>query len=153
MSINQKIHDAKLAHWLSLFQEKNKSGLTVNDWCAKNGISTHTYYYWKRVAKNAYAESTLPEIFPLDIDAITSSQTTPPSDPDSCNLHELQNSQNLCNSHNLHNLHNLNNLHNFSELPKLSDTVSVSFNDVRIEIGSSASNEVILKIIEVLRHA
>ena len=32
--------------WEQWINEKNKSGITVKEWCEKNGISKHKYNYW-----------------------------------------------------------------------------------------------------------
>ncbi|MDO5522366.1 MAG: hypothetical protein Q4G58_17875 [bacterium] len=33
--------------WEQRIDEANKSGMTIKDWCEKNGISKHKYSYWK----------------------------------------------------------------------------------------------------------
>ena len=32
--------------WEQRINERNKSGMTVKEWCEKNGISKHKYNYW-----------------------------------------------------------------------------------------------------------
>lgn len=34
--------------WEKLITERQNSGLTIIDWCKKNNISCHAYYYWLR---------------------------------------------------------------------------------------------------------
>ena len=82
MKSNQKIHQANLSKWTSLFQEQADSGLTVKEWCSQNSLSIHAFYYWKRIAKEAYVSSIMPEIVPLPIESL---QPIPASDDE----HEL----------------------------------------------------------------
>ena len=65
MKVNQKLHQAKLAKWVALLQNQASSGLPVKEWCAQNDVTVHAYYYWKRLAKEAYINSIIPEIVPL----------------------------------------------------------------------------------------
>ncbi|WP_277409205.1 IS66 family insertion sequence element accessory protein TnpA [Lacrimispora xylanisolvens] len=34
--------------WKERFADRAASGLKVEDWCEKNGITKHAYYYWHR---------------------------------------------------------------------------------------------------------
>ena len=137
MNVTKKIHDAKLAHWIELFKEQSNSGLTVSDWCAEKGLSKHAYYYWKRLAKEAYTDSVMPEI--VQLGSPQSSVSDPiPSAPASL---AISDSHELCNSANLYN-----SIHPYQ-------SVSVSFGDIRIDIGASASDDLIAKVIGVIRHA
>jgi hypothetical protein len=38
----------RLALWRDLLAEQRLSSLSIKDWCAKEGISTFTYYYWRK---------------------------------------------------------------------------------------------------------
>ena len=42
----------RLSHGASLVKACQESGMTVNEWCSTNGITKHTYYYWKRKLKD-----------------------------------------------------------------------------------------------------
>lgn len=125
MKANQKIRQANLSKWIDLFREQSSSGLTIKDWCFQNNISQHAYYYWKRIAKESYVNSIIPEIVPVPAKAQVTPSTTVSTE------HELYN---LCDS-------------------SISDSISVSIGDIRIEIGSSASDELITRIIGAVRHA
>lgn len=47
--MNQK----SLELWKQRIADKNASGLNVIDWCEKNNLTKHAYYYWmKRVQDN-----------------------------------------------------------------------------------------------------
>ena len=132
MNANKKIHDAKLLEWAALFKEQSESGLKVIDWCASKGISKDTYYYWKHQLKDAYVEASLPEIVPL----------SPPSTPSPANSESLLPIPNpSLNSRDVYN-----SCHS-------ADTISVFMGDIRIEIGSNAPDELISKVIGVMRHA
>ena len=54
MVTNQKLRQAKIAKWTSLFNDQAASGLKVTDWCKENNLSIHAYYYWKRIIKGPY---------------------------------------------------------------------------------------------------
>ena len=63
MKVNQKLHQAKLAKWVTLLQDQASSGLPVKEWCAQNDVTIHAYYYWKRLAKEAYIHSIMQSVF------------------------------------------------------------------------------------------
>ena len=48
--------------WKKLIKECQSSGLQVNEWCEKNQISRHAYYYWLRKIRINACESMLPVI-------------------------------------------------------------------------------------------
>ena len=128
MKTKDKIRKARLSQWSTKFQDQATSGMSVKDWCSKNNISVHAYYYWKRIAREAYVDSIIPDIVPI----------TPP-------LPVVDNAPDSL-SHDSHNLYNLRELAD-------QKNVSVSIGDIRIDIGSSASDEMILAIIKAVRYA
>ncbi len=71
MNTNQTLRQATLAKWSTIFQEQKSSRLTIKEWCSQMDISIHSFYYWKRIAKEEYLKSVMPEIVPISI----------PSDP------------------------------------------------------------------------
>lgn len=129
MKINQKNHQANLSKWTSLFQEQADSGLTIKEWCNQNSISIHAFYYWKRIAKEAYVNSIMPEIVPLQVNELTPvrSDSYKETNLDSCKLHKSS--------------------------PEKSTPVIISIGDIHIEIGAAASDEMISGIIKAVRHA
>lgn len=48
--------------WEKLIAEFQCSGLQVDEWCEKNEISRHAYYYWLRKIRVKACESMLPAI-------------------------------------------------------------------------------------------
>lgn len=40
--------EEKKAQWEERLAAHAASGMTVIDWCRENGITKHTYYYWKK---------------------------------------------------------------------------------------------------------
>lgn len=54
--------------WEQRINEKNKSGMTTQEWCKKNGISKNKYHYWNnkinKREKNV-EEMTFAEITPI----------------------------------------------------------------------------------------
>ncbi len=134
MDANTTIHQANLAKWNNLFLEQKSSGLTIKEWCSRNDVSIHAYYYWKRIAKEEYVKSFIPDIVPLPVSA----------DPIPDTFSTVESSQAE---------HELYNLCNFSEPLSLNSAISISTRDIRMEIGPSISDALVSKIIGVLRHA
>ena len=46
-------NQVKLQNWAAELQTYNSSGMTVQQWCAENGISVKTYYYRLRKVREA----------------------------------------------------------------------------------------------------
>ena len=132
MNAKQKLHQANLAKWTTLFKEQASSGLTVKEWCDRNSISIHKYNYWKRLVKELYVDSVLPDIVPIAPGPLPSLSPDPPGSQQA----------ELCNSRDSYNS------------PDLLDPgcVSIIIGDIRIEIGSSASDEMVSGIIKAVRH-
>lgn len=38
--------------WRQLIADRENSGLTVKEWCARNSISEYRYYYWLKKIRN-----------------------------------------------------------------------------------------------------
>ena len=126
MNSKQKLHQIKLAHWTKLFQEQASSGLTVKVWCQEHNISIHTYNYWKHLLKMECLDSLLPpehDIVPLTVPVSAPSTTR-------C-LPSTGHSLNArdCNS------------------------ISITCGDIQVNIGSSVSEEQLLRILKAVRHA
>lgn len=55
--------------WEQRIDEINKSGMTVKEWCEKNGISKHKYNYWKHkiitMKEKPYKEVEFTEVTPI----------------------------------------------------------------------------------------
>lgn len=128
MSAHQKIHQANLTNWASLFKDQAESGLTIKEWCLQNNVSIHKFYYWRRQAKESYVDSILPDIVPMSLPSTASNSDPLPVSLDPC---DFNNSRNLLKS----------------------SPVSLTIGDIRIEIGSSASDAMIAGIIKAVRHA
>ena len=132
MNAQQKIHQAKMATWAALINDHMSSGLTIRQWCDKNGYTIHAYNYWKHILKEtALRDVSLPEIVPLAPPAVI-----PPSLPAPIESQEISS----LNSRDLR------------ESPKTTH-VAISLGDIRIEIGAGASDDVIAGIIKAVRHA
>lgn len=43
--------------WKQRIADKNTSGLNVTDWCDKNNLTKHAYYYWLKRIKTATQKS------------------------------------------------------------------------------------------------
>lgn len=131
MKAKEKVRKANLTQWSTKFQDQASSGLTVKEWCSQNNVSVYAFYYWKRIAKEAYVDSIIPDIVPVASSLPAFSETsvdTPQQLPDSRDLYNFSKST----SH---------------------DTITISVGDTRIEIGSSSSDEMILAIVKAVRYA
>jgi len=64
--------EVKLAQWSEMVRQRNESGLTVTDWCKRNGIHLKTYYYRLKRVRQAVCN----EIEQHDIVAIEPNERT-----------------------------------------------------------------------------
>lgn len=129
MNTRQKLHQIKLAHWTTQFQEQASSGLTVKAWCQENNISIHTYNYWKHQLKMEYLDALLPaehDIVPLTATISTPSKTQClPLSGQSLDSRKLHDNNSIC----------------------------ITSEDIQVTIGSSISEEHLLRILRAVRHA
>jgi transposase-like protein len=44
---------ASLELWKNRIADQKASGLNVGDWCEKNNLSVHAYYYWRKCIETA----------------------------------------------------------------------------------------------------
>ena len=45
-------------NWIKIIEERNRSGLTVKEWCFQNHINETSYYYWlKKIRASMINES------------------------------------------------------------------------------------------------
>ncbi len=131
MKAKEKVRKANLTQWSTKFQDQASSGLTVKEWCSQNNVSVYAFYYWKRIAKEAYVDSIIPDIVPV------AASLPAFSEPSVDTPQQLPNSRDL---------------YNFSKSTS-HDTITISVGDTRIEIGASASDEMILAIVKAVRYA
>ena len=144
MNANKTFHQANLAKWTAIFQEQKDSGLTVKDWCAQNNVSPHAYYYWKRLAKEAYMESVLPEIVPIALPATDDNALSEaPHFP--AEAHSPDDSRNSYNSPDT--------LNTKSPVSAASENVTISVNGIQINIDTSASDDLIFRVLKAVRYA
>lgn len=59
-------NNLRLQSWSEVIREKQESGLTNREFCARQGISEKTYYYWLRKVRAAALECAAPELVRLD---------------------------------------------------------------------------------------
>lgn len=68
MTILEAKRETRLAVWQRHIQDQRRSGLTVRAWCAQNGCSEKSYYYWLRLVRERMLEqaagSTLVQVRP-----------------------------------------------------------------------------------------
>lgn len=132
MKAKEKVRKANLTQWSTKFQDQAASGLTVKEWCSQNNVSVYAFYYWKRIAKEAYVDSIIPDIVPVASSLPAFGESSAVDTPQ-----QLSNSRDL---------------YNFSKSTS-HDTITISVGDTRIEIGSSASDEMILAVVKAVRYA
>lgn len=133
MNTRQKLHQIKLQEWLEHFQNQTASGLTVKDWCLQNNISIHTYNYWKHKLKEEYVQSTLPDIVPLASPQLPAARhnttiSTPFLNAGYSSYNSLNSSDSL-------------------------DTIRITCGDIYPSIGTSVSDEHLLRILKAVRYA
>ncbi len=138
MNAKQKLHQANLKKWAKLCTAQAESGLTIKEWCAKHHYSVYAYHYWKHKLKEVYVDSMMPDIVPLSPQDLAIPNTTSTCVESGESL-ESYNSPDSRNS-----------IPTFS-LP--CHPVTVSIGDTHIEIGASASDEMIVNIIRAVRYA
>ena len=184
MNAKQTLRQATLAKWSTIFQEQQSSGLTIKEWCSQNNVSIHNFYYWKRIAKEEYLKSVMPEIVPISIPSDPVPIVPVPEASASTEELELYNFNNSSNTdpaseasapaeqlelYNFNNSSNtapavpeasapteqleLYNFNNSSNTAPVSVPISISMGDIKIEIGASAPDALITKIIGALRNA
>ena len=150
MNANKTFRQANLAKWTAIFQEQKASGMTVKDWCAQNNVSPHAYYYWKRLAKEAYMESVLPEIVPIALPATDDNALSEaPHFP--AEAHSPDDSRDLYNSRNSYNSPDT--LNTKSPVSAASENVTISVNGIQINIDTSASDDLIFRVLKAVRYA
>ena len=133
MNVNQTMHQANLSKWTALFHEQRQSGLTIKDWCSQNNVSVYAFFYWKRIAKEAYVQSILPESVPQPQSGQLSCR---PDSTVATEKHELYNLSNLCD-------------HQTQPTPA---PITISLDNIRITFDADASDERILQILKAVRH-
>ena len=88
MNAKQKLHQANLAKQTALFHKQASSELTVKNWYDQNNISIPKNNYWKRMVKEIYVNSVLPDIVPISPLSLPSLPSVPP-DSQQAGLREL----------------------------------------------------------------
>ena len=142
MNSKHKLHQTNLAIWIARFKEQAESGLTIKAWCEQNDVSFHAYNYWKHLAKESYVDSIIPDIVPV---SLPQSSDVLPEIPEQQAL-PLAPETTLYNSRDSRNP--------LEEHPsKAPSALSLTLGDIRIDIGSGASDDVISNIIKAVRHA
>lgn len=58
--------EVRLQEWSAQIKAQQASGMTVQKWCAQNGVNPKTYYYHLKKVRAQYLESA-PAIVPLAI--------------------------------------------------------------------------------------
>lgn len=114
MNAKTKIHQARLEEWTLLLADQSSSGLTVREWCNQNNITIHKYNYWKHLLKEQLTDKLLPDIVPVMLP-----ENPTPVSGISYKSHDSRNSYNLTTQ-------------NATPHP-----ISITINDIRIDITAS----------------
>lgn len=56
MDIRSVKRNYSIQQWKSIIQDRNNSGMTVDAYCKKNGLSRHAYFYWLRMIREEALE-------------------------------------------------------------------------------------------------
>lgn len=70
-------NDLRLQNWTEVIRAKQESGLTNREFCAQNGITEKTYYYWLRKVRQAAQECISHELVRLEDERPVSDRTIP----------------------------------------------------------------------------
>ena len=54
MGVQAIKHAVMLQEWSTKIAECRSSGMSVKDWCAEQGITIKTYYYWEKRLRKSY---------------------------------------------------------------------------------------------------
>lgn len=65
MNTNRLAKQYQLREWAEMISNCRTSGLKIDDWCAKNGITNSNYYYRLRRVREACLENEHSEIVPV----------------------------------------------------------------------------------------
>lgn len=112
----------QLQQWRTIIQERNNSGLSVNEYCHRNGLSRNSYFYWLRLVRKELLEpqqspSGFVELgMPVENNTIVP-YVTPISAP------EMESSQ-----------------------------LTLALNGIVIQVTDHTSSELLARTIEVIRH-
>ena len=69
-SISTVKQEIRLREWSEQIKAQQESGLTVQKWCAENGLSPKTYYYHLRRVREQYVDSAS-SIMPISVPKTT----------------------------------------------------------------------------------
>lgn len=58
--------EVRMQEWSAQIEAQQASGLTVQQWCAENGIKPKTYYYHLKKVREQFLDSS-PAIVPLNV--------------------------------------------------------------------------------------
>ena len=122
---------AMLKEWAARFTDQKASGMTVADWCSRNGITRDRFFYWKRKLKNELITQVLPDIVPLAL---------PEPDVHECTPMPMSYQGSVASS-------------TTCTTDKTGSSAKIRIGDVTIELDSSASESFIANIIKAVRHA
>ena len=139
MSAKTILHQAMLNEWASRIADQKSSGLSVSEWCVKNGLTKDKYFYWKCKLKDELITQALPEIVPLALPASPVSECNPiaPTDPTPM-VPNTKPSQPGCTT-----------CATCTTVP----SAKIRFGDFTIELDPSAPERFIKSIIKAVRHA
>lgn len=125
MNISKVTRQAKFERWTQIFMDQKSSGLSIKDFCSQNSISKDQFFYWKRKLKESVLESALPDIVPISLPEPSQSCAT-------CTTCATWAT---------------------GEDPASTFLARITIQDVSIEIGSAASEQLITGIIKAVRNA
>jgi len=66
----------ELSYWEERITERLQSGMTIDEWCGKNGISKSKYFYWNRKVHKTQDSNSIEEFTLADVDPILTNDRT-----------------------------------------------------------------------------
>lgn len=50
------VREYRIDQWMQIIQDRNQSGLTIQEYCQQNGLNQNAYYYWLRIIRHQAME-------------------------------------------------------------------------------------------------
>lgn len=112
----------QLQQWRTIIQERNNSGLTIDEYCSQNGLSRNSYFYWLRLVREELLDPQQSTSGFVELNLPVENNTTVPC-VTPISAPEMESSQ-----------------------------LTLSVNGIVIQVTDNTSSELLARTIEVIRH-
>jgi hypothetical protein len=62
VNTNEIAAEYRLSHWAQIMKERQDSGLTIRDYCKREGCHENRYFYWQRKLRQAVCTKFIPAV-------------------------------------------------------------------------------------------